>query len=233
MSLRVATANILVTLGRADARGCLAKVIAEDPDIIAVQEWGKNRQSILDSFKDYANTRGPRGGGPVLWKKDRFRLLRVSSKMLAPEQNVGVLPGRKTTLPPSWMTEAHLLDLKTGEHLVVLNFHLTANVDIGPGRYRVAAIYSRRVRRHMRERRILTKRVAKHKQADRKPYPMGDTNYHRMVIRGVYAWWKGWKEAPGTFGNRTIDGIYGPGKPKGHAKAITTKSDHRAVVAKF
>lgn len=229
MSTRVGTANIFKGMSLVDAAHGLGVVLAERPDLLALQEWGPNRNSLLNGLKTYRWARSPKGGGPVLYS-DRYGLLRTNSRVLSRRSFVGRLPGRKSTLPDNVAGEFVFSDDRDGGEDVVLNFHLDAEVQSG-GRYRTDKAHRPRVRRHKRQVRRLERIVARHQGKGRRVWLCGDTNYDGLRITGLVSCWSG-QRAQGTLGRRTVDIVFAD-VPSFHVKTLVTGSDHRAVVATY
>ena len=78
----VATANVLDALDRVDARAAVATVLAEEPDLVGLQEWGWWRRSLLPQT-DYAWFTPLYGGNPVGARRDRFTFLGARVHLLA------------------------------------------------------------------------------------------------------------------------------------------------------
>lgn len=230
MSTAVVTANIFKGLDRAGATLALAEVLAHDPDLGGLQEWGPHRDHILDDAKRYDSARAPEGGGPVFWRRDRYGLVRSCRAVeLAPRSFVGKILGRKSTLPESLATLAILCDDETGREVAVINFHLTAEVQSG-GVYRSDRDHARRVRRHRRERRHLMRLVRRQCRKGRTVYALGDTNYDAMTLPPLTSCWE--DRDGGTLGKRAVDVIYADESAK-TVRTFDTGSDHRAVIATY
>lgn len=236
MSTDVGTANIEFVLGPGDFETTLRKVLAEDPDIQAVQEAGPNRDHILDRACDelgYAWARAP-GGDPVLWKISRYGKTAkwVKPIKLAGAEFVGHLPGRKSRLGPSIATEVGLDDHHTGDVEVVLSYHLTAEIqDVrGGGGYKKDPGHLLRVARHIREKFRLGRRARMHKRRGRVVRLCGDGNFAGMKLRGFVSCWLNRKG--GTLGGRAVDIIFAA--TRGAAlRIIKTLSDHDGVVVTY
>lgn len=229
MKLKAATANIRVGMSHRAAQVGLERVLDHRPDIVALQEWPRSRNSILKGLKTYRWVRSPKGGGPVLYG-DRFGLLSARSRTLARRSFMGRLRGRKSSLPASIAGEFRFSDDADGCELVVVNFHLTAEVQYG-GKYRTDRAHAARVRRHKREVRSLERIIARNRKAGRRIVLLGDTNYDGLRIKGVTSCWHG-HHSSGTLGGRTVDHIYA--RPfSDRVTTIATGSDHRGVVALY
>lgn len=228
MTLRVATANVRVTLDHFEAAHALAEVLALNPDVGGLQEWPRGRDSLLKAASTYDYARNDLGGGPVFWRRDRYGLVRCRAVVLARRSFVGHLTGRKSTLPASVATLAILSDDETGAEVAVVNFHLTAEVQSG-GRYRRDRSHRARVRRHKREVRRLA-RLARRQRRKRTVAMLGDTNYAGLNIPGLVSCWEG--RDGGTLGHRAVDVVYAT-RPAKAVRTVTTGSDHRAVIADY
>lgn len=229
MTTRVATANVRVTLDHFEAAHALAEVLALNPDVGALQEWGKGRDALLRSASRYDYARNAIGGGPVYWRRDRFALVRCRAVVLARREYVGRLLGRKSTLPASVATLAILCDDETGGEVAVVNFHLTAEVQSG-GRYRRDLGHRLRVQRHKREVRRLGRLGRRQHRKGRLVYLLGDTNYDGLRVPGLVSCWEG--RDGGTLGKRAVDVVFAD-RPAKAVRTVTTGSDHRAVVCDY
>jgi hypothetical protein len=234
MTTRVLTANIRDTIDFDTARADLLRVLDQVlPTLGGLQEWSRSRDPILDA-SGYSHARGPKGGGPVLWDEQRHRLRAVRSIRLARAEFVGHLPGRRSRLGPSWCTEAILDDLPgdgpDGSQTVVLNYHLTAEVQVGSG-YRRDLKHRLRVMRHKREKRRLGRRARMHLRRGRRVFALGDSNYAGMRLGGFVSCWEG--HDGGTLGSRAVDIVYAERRPLGKPRTLKTHSDHRAVAVDY
>ena len=48
-----ASANVLVSLGEKQTRQVVSLILENDPDLVGFQEWGKDRNNILDNYNNY------------------------------------------------------------------------------------------------------------------------------------------------------------------------------------
>jgi len=124
--LDVATANILCTLGSSDARASLQAVLAAEPDLVGLQEWGASRYRLLretgrvgpvpqkgnghedkglGAASEYLWNAPLVGGCAVGARADRFTLLECRPRLLSPVQHadrpdrwLGVEPPRVATV---------------------------------------------------------------------------------------------------------------------------------------
>lgn len=235
MSVRVLSMNERDTIDFDTARADLLRVLDEArPTLGGLQEWGRSRDSILDA-SGYSHARGPKGGGPVLWDETRYRLhSEPRSVRLARPEFVGHLPGRRSRLGASWATEVILDDLPgdtpDGSQTVVLNYHFTAEVQVGTG-YRRDLAHRLRVMRHKRERRRLGRRARWHKRRGRRVYAVGDSNFAGMRLGGFVSCWDG--HDGGTLGPRAVDIVFAATRPVGKPHTHKTHSDHRAVAVTY
>ena len=230
---RIASVNVYVGLNHDDAETALRTVLAHNPGLVALQEWGSNRRPILELIAKvtrYRWTRPKEGGGPVLWDSDRYGLVRTRAVRLARREWVGNLPGRKDVLPESWMTEAIFEDEFGGPQVVVLNWHLTAEVQYGKG-YRRDARHRLRVARHKREVRRIRRRQRAHVRKGRVVFSCGDSNFDGVRLPPLHSCWEN-HPGQGTLGHRAVDVIAGP-TPAKSVKVVRTKSDHRHPLADF
>jgi len=226
---RVCTANIRVTLPRKVAERALDKVLTEArPHIIGVQEWGPGRNPAMHRLAHKHGMEWARvpGAGPIMWD-DRYRLVKAEPRRLARAGFMGRLAGRRLTLPDS-IAALVILEHK-GRETVVINVHLTAEVQYGPG-YRRTSAHRARVRRHKREVRSLRNIARRQRRKGREVYVVGDFNFDGLRIPGLTSCWLG--RNGGTLGNRAVDIVFAA-YPAARVRTIRTPSDHDAVVATY
>jgi hypothetical protein len=251
MKDKIGSSNIEFTLSDQAADQTLRHVLTVGmPDILCTQEWDgpapdldtQRRKAIghdLTLTKATAGTsykfRRPGGGGsPVVWNDGTHALESIESRQLAPAQDVGRLPGRKTHLPASMATVAVFRDRRTGVSKVVINVHLTAEVQLGKG-YRTDRRHRPRVARHLHERNEIHGIVMEFiTQPRTRVYVCGDTNYDDMPLSPLVACWVGHraKEREGTLGSRTPDYVYAETQADS-VQIIPTRSDHDSIVAVY
>ena len=248
MELAVATANVLKSLGRRDARTALSQVLASQPDLVGLQEWYPFRLGLLretgrvgpvpqwgacspgsrPGSGDYLWNVPPWGGCAVGARADRFELLTCRSRWLS-------LPGRAEREdrvlglePPRPATVAVYRDRRLRRTVALVDYHLVSGVqsrgDYRSDRPRLAA-------RHRSEVRRLRALVARLLEAGHVVHAVGDSNWDRLRIPGLTSAWEGRESAPGTLGRRHIDDVHGPG-PAESVTAVRTPSDHRALVVR-
>lgn len=231
MTTRVLTMNEKDTLSVAVAIIDLEHVLRlSHPHVGGLQEWNAVRDSETEkalSKLGCSFTRGPRGGGPVFWQDRLFDEHAARSIRLSAGEFVGHLVGRKTRLPASWCTEV-TLDVLGGGQLVVLNAHMTAEVQNPDGSYRKDPGHLLRVMRHKREKRRLGRRARHHKRKGRRVFVVADTNFDGMTLGGFTSCWS--KRDGNTLGWRAPDIVFTDREPKTVA-TYPTHSDHRAVCA--
>jgi hypothetical protein len=223
----VATANVLRSLPRHEARAALTGVLALDPDLVGLQEWGVTRHRLLRERPDYVWVAPLVGGCPVGVRADRFDVLRRSSRALGwvGRSDPGARP--LPVLPPRFATVVVLRDNRWDEVVTVVNFHLVPGVQAG-GRYR--ADRPLLVARHRAEVRALERVVREQLAGGGEVYATGDSNFHGLRLTGLTSAWEGREDGPGTHGpRRRIDDVHGPG-PSTSVTLLTNASDHKAVV---
>lgn len=226
------------TLPDGVAEADLRRVLHEaDPDLGGLQEWNKVRDQgtalvMLQTGRAFA--RGPKGGGPVFWRLAGYEESACRSIRLARGEFVGHLLGRRTKLGPSWATEVVLNDLPgdrpDGSLTVVLNAHLTAEVQVGSG-YRTDLAHRLRVMRHKREKRRLGRRARTHKRRGRRVFVVLDGNFDGLQLGGFVSCWDG--HPGGTLGSRAVDIVFTTEHPTAAPKTFKTHSDHHAVAATY
>ncbi len=247
MPTRVATANILYKLGRGDAREALRQVLAEEPDLVGLQEWYISRVDMLRETgtvrtvpglpvrlprrtpPDYHWVSSVACGNVVGARADRFDLLDAKAVLLSgigksdrPDRAFG-------TEPPRLVTVGVYADRRVERTVALMSYHLAPGVE-KYGKY----IDDRpRMRaRHEQEVARLQVLIAEHQRAGHVVYAVGDSNFHLQRLSGLTSSWESREDDPGTIGSRTrkLDDIHGPG-PATAVRLLTTPSDHRAVIA--
>jgi len=247
MPTRVASANVLYTLGWGDAREALRQVLAEGPDLVGLQECYANRIPLLRETGTVRTVPGvaitlPRRRPPTYhWvsslacgnvvgaRADRFDLLEAKAVVLSgfgksdrPDRAFG-------TEPPRLVTVGVFADRLVQRTVAMMSYHLAPGVE-----HRGAYIEDRpRLRaRHEQEVARLQVLIAEHQRSGHVVYAVGDSNFHLQRLAGLTSSWEGREDEPGTIGSATrkLDDVHGPG-PATAVRLLTTPSDHRAVVA--
>lgn len=223
----VASANVLDALDRAAARAAVEAVLAEEPDLVGLQEWGWCRRSLLPQT-DYAWFTPLYGGNPVGARRDRFTFLAARVHLLA---GIGRSdPGARPVpvLPPRVATVARLHDRLRDRTVSVVDFHLVPGAQ-AHGRYRTDRPLL--AARHASEVRRLRGLVGSELAAGHVTFAVGDSNFHGLPLPGLTSAWEGRDDSPGTLGStRRVDDVFGPG-PAVTVTLVDTASDHRAVLA--
>lgn len=251
MTVRIGTANVKDTLMAGSALAALNKV-SDASDLLGLQEWPARRNGML---RDKGSlSRGPMlgkhepqgtwtwtrpliGGGPVGARTNQAALLACHAKMLVgPGRVEGTAQAgvpRKGFLGPSWATVTRWEGFGAEPELVVINVHLTAEVQQGKVGYRKDM--PKRVNRHRRERAALQRLVDRHLENGLRVAVVGDTNYHQMHIHGLTGWWMA--DDPdadqGTEGDRAIDVIETSWGAPDSVQILTSASDHNHPVATY
>jgi hypothetical protein len=244
----VATANVLYTLGKGQARTALREVLALEPDLVGLQEWYPSRLEILRETgrvgpvpryrirQDLPNARGSGGyvwnlplvGGCVVGARaDRFELLACRARWLS-WPGFADREGRFLGLePPRPATVAIYRDRRLDQTVALVDYHLVSGVQFR-GRYR--ADLPRLVARHRREVRRLREVVAALLADGHVVHAVGDSNFDGLRLPGLTSAWQGRESEPGTLGPvRHVDDVHGPG-PAELLTSLRTPSDHRALV---
>jgi hypothetical protein len=228
--VRVATANVKVTLSPTLAGECLDEVLATAPQIVGLQEWSEARRSTLR--KRGRVVRLPRlarlarrgtptegyvfgypltGGQPVGVDAAWGEILTLRAVELASRA-----PGIRATLG----TEALIRERETGRTFPVLSTHLMAHHDRPANRDA------------WQEGRTKARKWAQAwLEQGYSPFVLGDMNKHLMDLPPLVSCWDG-NPRKATFGARTIDVIFGAAAAAS-VKTIQTASDHKAVVAEY
>jgi len=242
----VVTANVLRTLDPVAARGVLAGVIAEEPDLVALQEWDLPRLGLLRGTGHVRLLPAPGisqrrscpdsgyvwcapllGGCVVGAKTDRYDLTGCRVRLLS-MLGRGDNPGRPFGIePPRIVSIGTYRDRQDGRTTSLLSFHLVPGVQ-ARGRYRddrplIAC-------RHRREVRRLQSLVDERLAEGHVVYAAGDSNFDGLRLRGLVSAWEGRDDGPGTHGPfRKIDDVHGPGRASS-VTLLANASDHKAVV---
>ena len=248
MTTTVAAANVLYKLRAHDAFVALTQVLAEEPDLVGLQEWYVSRLRLLRQFGDVKvvpsiGTRllkrrpGPAyhwisavaGGNVVGARADRFDP--VSAKVVfvsgfgrsdRPDRALGIEPPRVVTV-------GVYRDRQVERTVAMMSYHLTPGVEVEaayhPDRPRLQ-------RRHRSDVQRLEKLIAEHQEAGHVVYAVGDSNFDSLKLAGLTSAWEGREHRPGTIGlgTRKLDDVHGPGRAS-RVTLLTTPSDHKAVVA--
>ncbi len=224
----VATANILSTLGRTDARAAVETVLAAGPDIVGLQEWGWSRRRLLPRA-EYSWLTPRYGGNPVGARRDRFDLLRLDLRPLGwvAWSDHGARP--VPVLPPRFATVAVMRDRLLDRDVSVVNYHLVPGVQ-SRGVYRVDRPLLGA--RHRSEVRRLEALVRDQQAAGSAIFALGDSNLDGFRLPGLTSAWHGREDGPGTLGpRRKVDDVFGVG-PATSVTLVPTASDHKAVLAR-
>lgn len=249
MPTRVVSANLLYTMGRADARRGLGQVIDERPDLACLQEWYVSRVDLLRETGTVRTVPGvpvrlPRRrpatyhwissvacGNVVGARADRFDLLDARAVLLSgigrsdrPDRAFG-------TEPPRLATVGVFADRQVDRTVALISYHLCPGVE-RDGTYIEERPLLRA--RHRQEVGRLEMLVAEHQHAGHVVYAAGDSNFHLQHFAGLVSAWDGREDAPGTIGSRTrkLDDVQGP-VAASSVRLLDTPSDHRAVIADY
>lgn len=243
--LVVATANVLRSLSRDEARESLHDVLASAPDLVGLQEWGLARRTLL---REAGSVRGlplwpgagrrrgsaepgylwyaaPAGGCVVGARADRFRLVRSGSALLdgvgraeRPDRWLGIEP-------PRFAAVSTYEERASRRRVALVSYHLVSGVQV-QGAYR--ADWPRLVRRHRHEVGRLQDLCDQLGDRGYEVHAVGDSNFDGLHLSGLTSAWEG-RGHPGTLGHRCVDDVFGPGQAAS-VKLIDTESDHKALV---
>jgi hypothetical protein len=246
----VASANVLYTLARTDARRALDDVLSLAPDLIGLQEWYPSRVRLLigtgrlglaphvggrlpgpaaHEGPDYLWNMPLFGGCAVGARADRFELVRCRTHFLG-RPGLGDRQGQRRLLePPREATVAVYRDLLVDRTVCLVNYHLVSGVQ-ARGRYRTDRPVL--TARHRRETEIRERLVHEQLARGHVVYATGDSNFDGLRIDGLTSAWEGRQDWPGTLGERRkVDDVHGPG-PAEAVTVLTSASDHRAIVVR-
>lgn len=242
MRLLVASANVEVRLPATDRGACLDGILAEEPDVVGLQEFFVTKARTLSAYGEVRLSPGPLDfdddPGRFVWlgatfgdcvvglRTDRFAVesvhpLRLSRPGRAenPMRRWGIEPPRTSVL-------VRCRVLESARPLSVISFHLVPGVQSG-GAYRQDR--PKLVARHRAEAARLDAVVSRELALGRTVLAMGDSNFDGFAIPGLTSAWAG-HERPGTHGSRTIDDVFGPGRSE-DVWTVKNASDHDAVFA--
>lgn len=244
----VVSANLLYTLPKAPARVALDLVLADEPDLVGLQEWYLPRLGLLRRTGDVllepsaGLLRVPAPDTPRYhWvatladgnvagaRADRFDLVEGRSVLLTGIGRSDRPDRFLSTEPPRLAAVGIFRDLVIDRTVALVSYHLVPGVE-ADGEYREDRPLL--VARHRQEVRRIESLVSELARSGHTVYAVGDANYHLQRIAGLTSSWEGREGDPGTWGRgtRKLDDVHGPG-PASEVRLIVTPSDHRAVLA--
>jgi hypothetical protein len=243
--LLVGTANVLCTLDAADAGAALDDLLAHEPDLLGLQEWGPRRYPLLRRRGEVRLLPGrvPRGsrtasytwlaaavgGCAVGARSDRFRPTGAKVRLLSGPGRADPGSRELPVRPPRFAVVATYRDLVDGSTLAFVDYHLMPAVQ-ARGRYRPDRPLL--VGAHRQEARALDRIVAEHQALGHLVYAVGDSNFDGFRLAGLTSAWEGRGDGQGTFGRRRIDDVHGPARAES-VSLLTNASDHKALLARF
>ena len=225
----VATANVHYRLPDDSARRALEAVLALDPDLVGLQEWGFTRRRILRrSGSRYRWWAPVFGGCPVGARADRFELTGRRMVVLSRAGRDGRSEHRFRLRRARLATVATYRDRQGDRAVTLVAYHLTPGVQ-ALGRYREDR--PRLVARHRQEVRRLQDLVDGLLARGHVVHALGDSNFDGLRLRGLTSAWEGRADEPGTLGpRRKVDDVL---SAPGRAVSVTrlaSESDHQAVI---
>jgi hypothetical protein len=246
MSTKVASANILYKLGADDAVTALEQVLAEEPDLVGLQEWYVSRLPLLrrtGSVRTVPSVAGFSVPGPKRYhwvssiacgnvvgaRADRFDLLEARDVLLSGIGRSDRPDRFLHTEPPRLVTIGLYADKRVDRTVAMMSYHLCPGVEEGNGYLTDRPLL---VARHRQEISRLERLIADYQRQGHVVYAVGDSNFDGQRLAGLTSSWVGREDAPGTIGTRTrkLDDVHGPG-PATEVKLLSTPSDHRALIA--
>ncbi len=228
----IGSINVKDTLDHAAFKAAVRDWLSEGVELGGLQETGRGRDAALDEVctGHVRHGRGKDGGGPLVWNRTRYEPVRaIKTRRLVGGGFVSRLPGRRSTLGPSFATLGVFHDAAMSEQVSLINAHLTADVQAGDG-YDKAKTHAKRVRRHKAEVRALRRLVLARRLRGDRVYVVGDFNFDGQRLAPLVSCWKDRRGA--TLGNRAVDIVFGRERADA-VKTLPNKSDHRAVVATY
>jgi hypothetical protein len=256
---RVLTQNVWVNapLGVADA--VLRRLLDQEPDIVALQEWPGGRNPLLEATGTFERVPTARRAlrrrkrwepgqgvvwsrpvlgptGPIGLRADRYELLSCKAVTLTDSRRVRPTPRHpRATLPANRATVVLAHDHEHDEDVVVLGYHLWSGVQVG-GHYSQRPGDRVRVDGHRDQVAALGRLIREHLDRDRVVYALGDSNFHGLKLPGLVSAWDGRENQPrGTHrgSRRKIDDVFGPGRA-GQVELVDhpdRRIDHQGVLA--
>jgi hypothetical protein len=242
VTTRIATANVLYKLPRVEAREALDLVLAEQPDLVGLQEWYVVRLPLLRATGSVRLAPAPitvpggagfhwitavGGGNAVGARADRYDVLGAHQRWIS-------LPGRSERAdralgiePPREATVGVFRDRELGDTVALISYHLVSGAVRGPA-YRLDDRPGM-VRRHQHEVTRVEELVLDLQDKGHRVYAVGDSNHHLQHFAGLTSAWQGRDWVP-TLGRWTLDDVHGPGEATA-VRTFGTPSDHLAVIA--
>ena len=227
----MATANVHYRLPDDLAGRALAGVLALEPDLVGLQEWGFSRRRLLRQVGSGYRWWAPLlGGCPVGARADRFELTGRRLTVLSGAGRDGRAEHPFRFRRARLATVATYRDRNSDRPVTVVAYHLTPGVQ-ALGEYREDR--PRLVARHRLEVRRLQDLVDGLIERGHAVHALGDSNVDGFRLRGLTSAWEGRADEPGTLGpRRKVDDVL---SAPGHASAVTrltNDSDHQAVIVK-
>ena len=228
----VATANVHYRLPDGPARLALEGVLALEPDLVGLQEWGFSRRRLLRrSGSEYRWWAPVLGGCPVGARVDRFELTGRRLVLLSPAGRDGRAEHRFGLRRARLATVATYRDRQDDRPVSVVCYHLTPGVQ-ALGEYRDDRPLL--VARHCREVRRLQDLVDGLLARGHAVHALGDSNFDGLRLAGLTSAWEGRGDEPGTLGpRRKVDDVL---SAPGRAVSLTRRSsasDHQAVIVEI
>ena len=141
--VRIATFNTAATLSTRKAFRDVRDLLAEGPDIVALQEmssWERRervRKRLLDcdgcAWDGWIPVPAVPGGQPILWRSDKFTFLGRDWLEVAPETYVGDRGAGPSTMHAKYVVRLRLMDNLTGRTIWILNNHFVPTVQASDG----------------------------------------------------------------------------------------------------
>jgi endonuclease/exonuclease/phosphatase (EEP) superfamily protein YafD len=126
--IRVATFNVRAGVSAATFKRALRELVPR-ADVIGLQEINSHdKEDVLGSLAGWGYYRPARFFGeqnPVVWNRNRFRLVGARSVKTSPATYIGnESPAKGSTMGEHFVSVVRLRDLATGEAFSVVNVHL-------------------------------------------------------------------------------------------------------------
>lgn len=152
--VRIASFNTAAMSSTGEAMADIRAVLAQQPDIVALQEmssWERRKRVInriicgengVDggakvpttcAYAGWVPIPAVPGGTPILWRKDKFRLIGHDWVQVTPETFVGDKGAGPRVMNAKYVVRVRLQDLTTGRQVWVLNNHFVPTVQSPEG----------------------------------------------------------------------------------------------------
>jgi exonuclease III len=136
--IRIVTYNAGAEVTVPRAMADMKRIMAEQPDVIALQEFAswKKREAVRLKYADcetclydsWIPIPAVQGGTPILWRSDRFELVQKAWTQVTEDTFVGPKGAGPSTIRAKYIVWVRLRELSTGREFFVLNNHFVPTV---------------------------------------------------------------------------------------------------------